>query len=61
MNFFFFLDVNFKQSIRGRVRNHPVDYFSAPWQQSEVVQEDLFNNSGQDINSDFFCDPTVHM
>lgn len=38
-----------------------VDYFSAPWQQSEVVQQDLFNNSGQDINSDFFRDPTVHI
>lgn len=43
------------------MRNHPVDYFSAPWQQSEVVQEDFFNNSGQDINSDFFRDPTVHI
>lgn len=45
--------------MRGRVRNHPVDYFSPPWLQSEVEQEDWLNNSGQAINSDSFCDPTV--
>lgn len=30
-------------------------------QQSEVVQEDLFNNSGQAVNSDWLCDPAVHI
>lgn len=24
------------------------------------MQEDVFNNSGQAINSDFYCDPAVH-
>lgn len=56
---YFFLGMNFKKSMRGRVRNHPVDYFSPPWLQSEVEQEDWLNNSGQAINSDSFCDPTV--
>lgn len=39
----------------------PLDYFSAGRQQSEVVQQDSFNNSGQAINSDFFSDPAVHI
>lgn len=57
----FFFTLHFKQSAGLWVRNHPADYFSAWRQQSEVVQEDLLNNSGQAINSDFFCDPAVHI